>query len=71
MVYKILARIFLSRDVLLLGETLAKNNMNGITVSERGTITIDGRVIAASKEFKALRQIATRIIDANKKGSRS
>jgi len=66
MIYKILARIFLSRDVLLLGELLAKSNMNGITVSERGTITVDGRIISSSKEFKALRQIASRVVGSNK-----
>lgn len=70
MIYKILARIFLSRDVRLLGELLAKSNMNGITVSERGTIAIDGKIIASSTEFKALRQIANRVV-ANKKGGRS
>lgn len=66
MIYKILGRIFLSQDVISLGDELAKNNMSNVTVSERGTITVDGRIISSSKEFKALRQIASRAVGSNK-----
>jgi hypothetical protein len=50
-----LFKFLLSREEQLLGSELAGSGITGAEVVGRGTIIVDGRVIAASVEFQELK----------------
>lgn len=62
--YELLGRFFLDSDVRALGVELDKSNISGAKVVGRGTIMVDGKVIASSEEFKKLKQSAKRVVNA-------
>lgn len=59
---ELLGKLFLNADVKRLGKELAASEIKGAEVVGRGTIVIDGKVIASSKEFQKLKEQATKII---------
>lgn len=62
--FKFLGKYLLNADVKKLGEELANSNITGAEVVGRGTIVVDGKVIASSKEFLALKKQAKKIINS-------
>jgi fatty acid/phospholipid biosynthesis enzyme len=60
--FELLGKIFLSSDVRELSEELAKANVKGAEVVGRGTIVVDGKVIASSDEFKQLQNQAKKMV---------
>ncbi|MGI2059093.1 hypothetical protein ACRN9T_18185 [Shewanella baltica] len=59
---KLLGRFMLNSDAKKLGEDLARSNIRGAEVVGRGTIVVDGKIIASSEEFLALKKQAKKII---------
>ncbi len=58
----LLSKIFLSSEARELSNELSKANVKGAEVVGRGTIVIDGSVIASSQEFKKLQQQARQMV---------
>lgn len=53
---ELLGKLFLNADVKRLGKELAASEIKGAEVVGRGTIVIDGKVIASSKEFPKVKR---------------
>lgn len=60
--FDLLSKIFLSSEARELSDELGKANVKGAEVVGRGTIVIDGSVIASSKEFKKLQKQARQMV---------
>ncbi|EGQ8444823.1 hypothetical protein GTW15_17810 [Vibrio cholerae] len=60
--FDILGKIFLNSDIQQLSRELADANVKGAEVVGRGTIVIDGNVIASSEEFRLLQAQAKRMV---------
>lgn len=60
--FDLLSKIFLSSEARELSQELIKANVKGAEVVGRGTIVIDGSVIASSEEFKQLQQQARKMV---------
>lgn len=60
----ILGHLILSKDMRELGEDLVETGSSGAEVVGRGTIVVDGKVIASSSEFKRLQESARRIVNS-------
>lgn len=58
----LLSKIFLSTEARELSRELTEAKVKGAEVVGRGTIVIDGDVIASSEEFKKLQQQARRMV---------
>lgn len=65
----LLSNLFLNNDAKKLGEELQKSNIQGAEVVGRGTIVVDGKVIASSAEFLELKKQARKIIDSRQRAS--
>ncbi|GAA0786307.1 MULTISPECIES: hypothetical protein [Pseudomonadati] len=59
-----LFKFLLNSEEQKLGQALADSNITGAEVVGRGTIVVDGRVIASSTEFQALKLQAKKIINS-------
>lgn len=62
LMFDLLSKIFLSSEARELSQELTKANVKGAEVVGRGTIVIDGSVIASSQEFKQLQQQARQMV---------
>lgn len=62
--YKLLGKLVLNKEMRDLGDALVSSNINGAEVVGRGTIVVDGKVIASSDEFKKLKDSAMKIVRA-------
>ncbi|MEZ8316493.1 hypothetical protein AB6C44_23075 [Vibrio splendidus] len=60
--FDLLSKIFLSSEARELSQELNKANVKGAEVVGRGTIVIDGSVIASSEEFKELQEQARKMV---------
>lgn len=60
--FDLLSKIFLSSEARELSSELSRANVKGAEVVGRGTIVIDGSVIASSEEFKKLQMQARRMV---------
>ncbi|MGL5341280.1 MAG: hypothetical protein ACRDAR_21730 [Aeromonas veronii] len=67
--YKLLGKLVLNKEMLDLGDTLANADVRGAEVVGRGTIMVDGKVIASSDEFKKLKASAQQIVRARTNNS--
>lgn len=61
---KLLGKILLNEDARKIGENLSASNITGAEVVGRGTIVVDGKTIASSKEFQELKEQARKIVGA-------
>ena len=61
---KLICKIFLSSDTISLGDRQSKSGITGAKVIGRGVITVDGKIVASSKEFLALKKQAAKIQEA-------
>ncbi|MBE4159106.1 hypothetical protein HJ102_16745 [Vibrio parahaemolyticus] len=61
---KLLGKILLNEDARKIGEDLRESNITGAEVVGRGTIVVDGKTIASSKEFQELKEQARKIVGA-------
>lgn len=64
MIKELLGKVLLSADTKKLGQEMAASDIVGAEVVGRGTIVVDGKVIASSKEFKQLKEQARKIVNA-------
>ncbi|SGZ08219.1 hypothetical protein [Moritella viscosa] len=64
MLKALLSNLFLNSDARKLGKSLADSNIQGAEVVGRGTIVVDGKVIASSKEFLELKAQARKIVNS-------
>ncbi|EGR1860484.1 MULTISPECIES: hypothetical protein [Vibrio] len=62
--FDILGKIFLNSDARELSKELSNANVKGAEVVGRGTIVIDGNVIASSEEFRALQKQARQMVQS-------
>ncbi|PMN00475.1 hypothetical protein BCT42_22465 [Vibrio lentus] len=62
--FDLLSKLFLSSEARELSQELNKANVKGAEVVGRGTIVIDGSVIASSDEFKELQEQARKMVSA-------
>ncbi len=60
--FDLLSKIFLSSEARELSQELSKAKVKGAEVVGRGTIVIDGSVIASSEEFKSLQKQAREMV---------
>lgn len=63
---KLLGKILLNAEAKRLGDSLVSSNIKGAEVVGRGTIVVDGKVIASSKEFLELKKQAKSIIESRR-----
>ncbi len=56
MLLNIIGSLLLSSDAKALGESLKNSGITGAEVVGRGTIIVDGKIVAQSKEFVKLKQ---------------
>lgn len=66
---KFLEKILLNADERRLGAELVRSNIKGAEVVGRGTIVVDGKVIASSAEFQALKKQARKIINSREEAT--
>ncbi|WP_146061532.1 hypothetical protein [Aeromonas hydrophila] len=60
--FKLLGKLVVNKEMRDLGDALVSSNINGAEVVGRGTIVVDGKVIASSEEFKKLKDSAMKIV---------
>lgn len=63
----LLGKILLNADAQRLGDSLVSSNIKGAEVVGRGTIVVDGKVIASSTEFLELKRQAKNIIESRRR----
>ena len=68
--FDLLSKIFLSSEARELSQELNKANVKGAEVVGRGTIVIDGSVIASSEEFKELQEQARKMVPTQPQAQR-
>ncbi|HIF9067554.1 TPA: hypothetical protein ACX6QT_000048 [Photobacterium damselae] len=68
---KLLGKILLNAEAKRLGDSLVSSNIKGAEVVGRGTIVVDGKVIASSKEFLELKEQAKSIIESRRQTENS
>lgn len=69
MLKELLGKLLLNAEAKRLGDSLVSSNISGAEVVGRGTIVVDGKVIASSREFLELKQQAKTIIAARRQES--
>lgn len=62
--YKYLGKLVVNKEMRDLGNALVNSNVSGAEVVGRGTIVVDGKVIASSDEFQKLKDSAMKIVRA-------